>query len=60
MEKKMATKKSKKLAEVYPKVEIGNHLTVITYENGKQELIWDDERLLDEVREALASVENKK
>ena len=35
----------------------GNHLTVRTYEDGRTELEWDDERLLQEVREAIASVE---
>jgi hypothetical protein len=73
MEKKMATKKTKKksekevIAEVskliaeetlqatdfWPKVNIGSHLTVIEYEDGKTELIWDDEALARDVREAL-------
>lgn len=47
----MATKKS-----VWPKVKKGTHLTVLTYEDGRTELQWDDEQLLKEVREALASV----
>ena len=42
-----------------PTVVVGSHLTVITHPNGKTELIWDDEALLKEVREAIASVENK-
>lgn len=47
----MATKKGS-----WPKVKKGTHLTVITYEDGKTELQWDDEQLLKEVREAIASV----
>lgn len=42
-----------------PTVVVGSHLTVITHPDGKTELIWDDEALLKEVREAIASVENK-
>lgn len=36
----------------------GTHLTVKTLEDGSTELVWDDEQLLREVREAIASVEN--
>lgn len=49
----MATKKAK---TVYPKVTAGNHLTVTEYEDGRTELVWDDDKLLQEVREAIASV----
>lgn len=35
----------------------GNHLTVNTYTNGKVVLIWDDEALAREVREAIAAYE---
>ena len=49
----MATRK-KKTDEVT--VVKGNHLTVTTYPDGKTELEWDDEQLLKEVREAIASV----
>ena len=58
-DKPKATKRTTKKTEttVWPKVEIGNHLTVITYENGSTELIWDDDKLLQEVREAIASVQ---
>jgi hypothetical protein len=45
--------------EVWPKVEKGTHLTVYTYEDGSTKLEWDDDQLLKEVREAIASVENK-
>ena len=34
----------------------GTHLTVKTFEDGSTELVWDDEQLLKEVREAIASV----
>ena len=59
----MATKKTAKKTTkntettVWPKIEIGTHLTVITEENGNVELIWDDDMLLHEVREAIASVQ---
>ena len=43
-------KKTKKV--VYPKVTEGTHLIVVEYEDGKTELIWDDEALEREVREA--------
>ena len=52
----MATKK--KRAEVTEAVIVkGSHLTVTTYPDGRTELEWDDEALLRDVREALASVE---
>lgn len=35
----------------------GSHLTVKTYEDGRTELEWDDEALLRDVRQAIASVE---
>ena len=52
----MATK-SKKTKPTYPIEQKGNHLTVITHENGKTELIWDDDALLEEVRAATSKVE---
>ncbi len=56
----MATRK-KKLENVdsggWPKIQQGTHLTVKTFEDGSTELVWDDEQLLKEVREACASVE---
>lgn len=70
-EKKMVTeKKTKKAAPKkksveltpnvdsggWPKINQGTHLTVKTYEDGRTELQWDDEQLLKEVREAIASV----
>lgn len=50
----MATRKKKSVAG--PSVVKGTHLTVITDENGKTTLEWDDEQLLKEVRAAIASV----
>jgi regulator of sigma D len=55
----MATKRKTEKKEVWPKVNIGTHLSVIDYEDGSHELIWDDDKLLEEVREAIQSVENK-
>ena len=54
----MATRKKKSVAG--PSVVKGTHLTVITDENGKTTLEWDDEQLLKEVRAAIASVEKPK
>lgn len=62
----MATRKKKDpgtlsgLPKDYPYVIIGTHLTVIEYEDGRTELVWDDDALLEEVRAALASVEPAK
>ena len=57
----MATRK-KKLDNIpsggWPKISQGTHLTVKTFEDGRTELVWDDEQLLKEVREATASVTN--
>jgi hypothetical protein len=54
----MATKKLKNVASGgWPKISQGTHLTVKTFEDGSTELVWDDEQLLKEVTEAIASVE---
>ena len=50
----MARKKNQ-LAE--PTVVKGSHLTVTTHPDGRTELEWDWDRLVNEVREACASVE---
>jgi len=42
----------------WPKIVQGSHLTVITYENGRTELQWDDEALLRDVRMALLKAES--
>jgi hypothetical protein len=56
-------KKTKKLENVdsggWPKINQGSHLTVKTFEDGRTELIWDDEALARDVRNAIASVEGK-
>jgi hypothetical protein len=35
----------------------GSHLTVTTFSDGRTELLWDDEALLNEVKAAILSVE---
>lgn len=47
------TKKAK-----WPKITTGSHLTVITHENGKTELKWDDEALARDVRNAILKYES--
>jgi hypothetical protein len=51
----MATRK-KKLADPSGVVK-GSHLTVITFSDGRTELVWDDKALLNDVRAAILSVE---
>ena len=47
------------LAEmVEPKVVKGSHLTVTTHPDGRTELVWDDEALLRDVREAILKAES--
>lgn len=41
----------------WPKINQGSHLTVKTFEDGRTELVWDDEALARDVREAIASAE---
>jgi hypothetical protein len=43
-----------------PTIQIGSHLTVYTYPDGRTELKWDDEALARDVREALEAYELKK
>jgi hypothetical protein len=50
--------RKKKAAEL-PTVVKGSHLTVTTYPDGQTELEWDYDALERDVREAIASVENK-
>lgn len=38
----------------FPRTVKGNHLTVTEYEDGRTELKWDDEALLQEIRAAIA------
>ena len=46
-----------KIVFTKPKIDKGSHLTVTTYPDGRTELVWDDDALLRDVREAIASVE---
>jgi hypothetical protein len=55
---KMARKKKDEITEVWPKVTVGSHLTVKEYENGKTELIWDDEALTRDVHNAILRAES--
>ena len=41
----------------WPKINQGSHLTVKTFEDGRTELIWDDEAL---VRDVLAATKKSK
>jgi len=58
----MVTRKKKELTNVpsggWPKITQGTHLTVKTFEDGSTELIWDDEALLSEVRNAILKAES--
>ena len=38
----------------------GSHLTVTTFSDGRTELLWDDEALLNEVKAAILSVEQQR
>ena len=59
----MATRKKKSdvitLSENLVSVVKGSHLTVTTFPDGRTELLWDDEALERDVRDAIASVEQK-
>jgi hypothetical protein len=52
-------RKKNQLAEInsLPTVVKGSHLTVTTFPDGRTELLWDWDALVNEVREACASVE---
>lgn len=50
------TKKEKASSGNWPKVVVGSHLTVTTYDNGKTDLEWDWEALRRDVEEATSSV----
>ena len=56
----MATKKAKKkdIEVGEPTVVKGSHLTVTTYPDGRTGLEWDDDALMRDVQEAIASVED--
>lgn len=42
----------------WPKIDQGSHLTVKTFENGRTELVWDDEALTRDVKNAILSYES--
>lgn len=48
--------RKKKVQVAGPSVVKGTHLTVTTHEDGSTTLEWDDDQLLKEVREAIASL----
>jgi len=60
----MATRKKKQKVELseelWPKVTKGSHLTVTEYEDGKVDMVWDDDALARDVRNAIASVKKAK
>jgi hypothetical protein len=43
----------------WPKINQGSHLTVKTFEDGRTELVWDDEALLQDVQLAILSIESR-
>ena len=56
----MATRKKKDIEDPanvpsngWPKINQGSHLTVKTFEDGLTELVWDDEALTQDVRDAI-------
>lgn len=57
----MVARKKIQLAEVssLPIIKKGNHLTVTTFPDGRTELEWDWDALVNEVREATASIDKK-
>lgn len=60
----MATRKKKdkiqSVSESWPKVTQGSHLTVTEYEDGSVDMVWDDEALARDVRNAIASLDQPK
>jgi hypothetical protein len=55
----MATKKKENnSANSWPKITEGSHLKVIEHENGRRELVWDDEELMRDVRAAILKAES--
>ena len=53
------SKPKKAIAGKWPKIDIGTHLTVTTYENGVVTMEWDHDALQRECEAAIASVEKK-
>jgi hypothetical protein len=61
----MATRKKKETAKLTVpdafgavKIEVGSHLTVKTFEDGRRELTWDDEAQMRDVRAAILKAES--
>jgi hypothetical protein len=59
----MSTRKKKtdsdnQSARGWPRITEGSHLTVIEHENGRRELIWDDDALMRDVRAAILKAES--
>jgi hypothetical protein len=52
----LKTKPGKAVANNWPRVEKGSHLTVYTYEDGSTKLEWDDAALQRDVEAAILSV----
>ena len=42
----------------WPIINQGSHLTVKTFEDGRTELVWDDEALIKDVRAAILKAES--
>ena len=56
----MATRKKKEVVtNTWPKVTVGSHSTRTEYEDGRVDFVTDWDALARDVREAIASVENK-
>ena len=56
----MTTRKKKEVVtETWPKVTVGSHSTRTEYEDGRVDFVTDWEALQRDVREAIASIENK-
>ncbi len=50
--------KAKAAASKWPKVNVGSHLTVYTHEDGRTDLVWNDEALLNDVKAAILKAES--
>jgi hypothetical protein len=55
--KKKTIKKENIAAKGWPRITEGSHLKVVEHENGRRELIWNDEALLNDVRSAIENYE---
>ncbi len=48
-------RKPNKSTSTWPKITQGTHLTVKEFEDGRTELVWDDDQLLKEIQAATAA-----